>query len=57
MRAPVALKKRRRKRYAGLQRRVLSRQNDISPCGKINIPPPSGGYFGFGHSPNITGCA
>ena len=24
---------------------------------KINIPPHSGGYFIFGHSPNITGCA
>ena len=24
---------------------------------QINIPPHSGGYFSFGHSPNITGCA
>ena len=24
---------------------------------EINIPPHSGGYFLFGHSPNTTGCA
>ena len=24
---------------------------------QINIPPYNGGYFSFGHSPNITGCA
>ena len=29
----------------------------VTIFGKINIPPHSGGYFIFGHSPNITGCA
>ena len=38
---------------AGRARTVLNRQ----PHTTINIPPQSGGYFRFGHSPNTTGNA
>ena len=38
---------------AGRIRTVLNRQ----PRTTINIPPQSGGYFRFGHSPNTTGNA
>ena len=38
---------------AGRARTVLNRQ----PRTTINIPPQSGGYFRFGHSPNTTGNA
>ena len=49
--------------YLGGECSILLSYGDIGylfypfcPWMSINIPPLSGGYFSFGHSPNITGC-